>query len=174
MGNNLMPDKTDIQGGEINMKNPISYMERTRLYYRAQGFNHDYKWAHHLSTPFEPLAKPLSTCTVTVVTTGVMDATIPKPVRKAMSIPFVQTPKSFDTSEVAWDRETTHTNDRGSYFPLETLTELVEDKTIAAMAARFHFVPTQYSHRATMEEDAPVIRDACLNDAVDIAILIPL
>ena len=57
---------------------------------------------------------------------------------------------------------------------MEVLGELVSMNRISSIANRYHFVPTQYSHRATIAEDAPAIRLACLEDEVDIALLIPL
>ena len=152
----------------------VEYMERTRLYYRAQGFEKDYVWAHFNETPFHKLSKPLSECKVTVVTTAVTHADVPKAVRAAESIPFSETPEVFRTSELAWDKVTTHTDDRQSFFPLEVLRQLVEEGRIGSLAERYHFVPTQYSHRATIAEDAPAITKACLEDEVDIALLIPL
>ena len=152
----------------------IPYMERTRLYYRAQGFTRDYVWAKHDDTPFVRLQKPLAECLVTVVTTAVAHPEIPKPVRTAESIPFSETPETFRTDELAWDKETTHMDDRESYFPLETLRALEREKHIGGLAARFHFVPTQYSHRATRAEDAPAIAAACREDKADIALLVPI
>ena len=152
----------------------IPYMERTRLYYRAQGFGKDYVWAFHKETPFTCLAKPLSDSTVTPVTTAVAHPEIPKPVRKAESILFTEAPESFLTDELSWDKETTHTNDRETYFPLNSLSELADEGVIASLAKRFHFVPTQYSHRATRDEDAPAIANACREDGVDIALLVPI
>ena len=154
--------------------NTIPYMERTRMYYRAQGFERDYVWAHFDDIPFQALQKPLDQCRVTVVTTAVAHPDIPKPTRTAESIPFTETPDAFLTSELAWDKETTHTDDRQSYFPLEALQSLTSEGVIKGLADRFHFVPTQYSHRATITEDAPAIAAACLEDEVDIALLIPL
>ncbi len=156
------------------MNEHLQYMERTRLFYRAQGFERDYVWATHDDTPFAPLGKPLGECRVTVVTTAVAHPEIPKPVRAAMSLSFNEAPDAFDTSELAWDKETTHTDDRQSYFPIEVLNALVDDGTIGSIAPRYHFVPTQYSHRATNAEDAPAIVQACIEDEVDIALLIPL
>ena len=152
----------------------VQYMERTRLFYRAQGFKRDYVWAHFNESPFHKLNKPLDECRVTVVTTAVTNGDIPKPVRTAESIPFLHTPKEFLTSELAWDKQTTHTRDRQSFFPIEVLRELVSTKTIGSIANRYHFVPTQYSHRATISEDAPAISQACIEDEVDVAIMIPL
>ena len=152
----------------------IDYIERTRQYYRAQGFEKDYVWAHHQDTPFTRLARPLAKCRVTIVTTAVSNPQIPKPTRAAESISFADLPERLDTSEVSWDKETTHTDDRRSYFPLEDLKKLAEEGVIGDLAPRYHFVPTQYSHRATTEEDAPAIAAACIEDEVDIAILVPL
>ena len=152
----------------------IPYMERTRLYYRAQGFKRDYIWATHEDTPFLRLQKPLTECRVTVVTTAVTHPEIPKPVRTAESIAFTEAPEKFLTDELSWDKETTHMNDRESYFPLETLEALDKENHIGSLATRFHFVPTQYSHRATRDEDAPAIATACLEDEVDIALLVPI
>ena len=149
-------------------------MERTRLYYRAQGFEKDYVWAHFEATPFSAPGKALEDCIITVVTTAVAHPEIPKPVRAAESINFGDTPDRFETSELSWDKETTNTDDRQSYFPLEVLTELAKQGVIKGIARRFHFVPTQYSHRATTTEDAPSIVRACREDEVDIALLIPL
>ena len=108
------------------------------------------------------------------MTTAVAHPEIPKPIREAESIPFSQTPEMFDTSELSWDKQTTHTDDRQSYFPLETLQELQLEGWIKGIANRYHFVPTQYGHRTTSEDDAPRIANACLEDEVDIALLIPL
>ena len=152
----------------------VHYMERTRLFYRAQGFEKDYAWAHFNESPFYKPVKSLDQCRVTIVTTAVTHANIPKAIRTAESIPFENAPKNFSTFELAWDKETTHTKDRQSFFPLEVLEELTSMARIGSIANRYHFVPTQYSHRATINEDAPAIRLACLEDEVDIAILIPL
>ena len=152
----------------------IPYMERTRLFYRAQGFKKDYVWAQFATIPFQPLRKPLTDSRVTIVTTAVAHPDIPKPVRIAESIPFSDVPEHFDTSELAWDKDSTHTKDRQSYFPLEVLQQLAAEKMILDLAPRYHFVPTQYSHRATIEDDAPAISAACIEDQVDIALLVPL
>ena len=38
---------------------PVRYMDRTRDYYRALGYDKDYAWAHFDEVPFARLAKPL-------------------------------------------------------------------------------------------------------------------
>jgi D-proline reductase (dithiol) PrdB len=154
--------------------NKIKYIQRTRDLYRAQGFQTDYVWASNEDIPFTPLSKPISECTVAIVTTGVVEHEIPKPSRAAKSYSLSDLPANLNTDELAWDKVSTHTDDRQSYFPLEVLEELSRDNKIGKLAPRFHFVPTDYSQRNTLEEDAPSILKACREDSVDIAILIPL
>ena len=154
--------------------NKIKYIQRTRDLYRAQGFQKDYVWASFDDIPFTPLSKPIHECTVAIVTTGVVENEIPKPSRAAKSYSLSDLPANLNTDELAWDKVSTHTDDRQSYFPIEVLEEFSRDQKIGKLAPRFHFVPTDYSQRNTLEEDAPSILKACQEDSVDIAILIPL
>ncbi|MGY8961496.1 MAG: hypothetical protein ACKVKG_18610, partial [Alphaproteobacteria bacterium] len=50
----------------------VSYMDKSREYYNAHGYDRPYGWAHHDETPFQALTKPLSQCRVGVVTTADM------------------------------------------------------------------------------------------------------
>ncbi|MDB2509518.1 hypothetical protein N9X32_03230 [Pseudomonadales bacterium] len=152
----------------------IRYIERTKAYYRAQGFDQDYQWAANTQTPFSKPARPLKSARITLVTTAVVEPSIPKPIRAAKSYRFSDVPAHFDTTEVSWDKITTHTNDRESYFPLHALNKRVAAGDIGSLAPRFHFIPTEYSQRHTRDQDAPLIAQHCLEDAVDLAILIPL
>ncbi len=152
----------------------IQYIRRTRDYYRAQGFEKDYIWAHFDEIPFSSLAKPLADCTITLVTTAVVEPERPTSIREACSYPFSEVPENFHTDDSAWDKTTTNTDDRQSYFPLEVLREFAISKRIGRLAPRFHFVPTEYSQRNTLEKDAPAILEACTTDQVDIALLVPL
>ncbi|MEX0942774.1 MAG: hypothetical protein WD002_09530 [Pseudomonadales bacterium] len=158
------------------MSEPVNYMERTRQFYKAQGFDRPYQWAHFDDIPFHLPDKPASNATVTIITTAVHpnDKSTPMIGRKARSIPFEDVPENFYTDDLSWDKNATHTDDRRSYFPLETLELLAEGGAIGALAPHYHFVPTEYSQRNTIESDAPAIVSACVKDEVDIAILVPL
>ena len=53
----------------------VRYIDKTRAYYRAEGYAKPYEWAHFDDIPFTPFAsvgKPLSRCRVGVVTTSEM------------------------------------------------------------------------------------------------------
>ena len=55
---------------EFSLAPPVRYMERTRLYYRALGYDNDYVWAHHTEAPFTRLTKPLREANIALVTTA--------------------------------------------------------------------------------------------------------
>ena len=48
----------------------VPYMQRTREYYTAQGYEEPYRWAYHDQTPFTKLTKPLSESRIGLVTTA--------------------------------------------------------------------------------------------------------
>src|ERR687891_1808896 len=49
---------------------PIEYMERTRDYYLALGYDNPYRWAHYVDVPFRPLAKPLAASRLALISTA--------------------------------------------------------------------------------------------------------
>jgi len=154
----------------------IRYIERTRRYYEAQGFAAPYQWASHDDTPFVRFERPLAQARVAIVTTAIHPDDEEKAMisREARSIPLADVPAAFFTDDLSWDKMTTHTDDRGSYFPLEPLEALAAEGRIGGLAPRYHFVPTEYSQRFTIEVDAPRIVAACIEDEVDVALLVPL
>lgn len=116
----------------------------------------------------------MASCVVGLITTAVSEPGIPKPIREAKSYPTSEIPENFDTSELSWDKDSTHTDDRESYFPIEILRQLNAEGVIGDIAPRYHFVPTEFSQRLTEDIDAPATVAACFADQVDIALLIPL
>jgi len=158
----------------------ISYIDRTRAYYAAQGYERPYAWAHHTRVPFTRLGKPLTSCTVGVVTTASPADTPAHPpgvlrgdkrVWCGASEPL---PQRLFTDHLAWDKQTTHMDDIGSFLPLAALQRLVTGKRLAALSPRFYGVPTDYSQRRTREEDTPALARMCREDGVDVALLVPI
>lgn len=153
----------------------VPYMERSCAYYRAQGYERDYRWAHFEDTPFTALTKPLTECRLGVVTTAMPDTLEGRRERKIYSLPSLPPPASMCTDNLAWHRAVTHTEDVASFLPLEQLHFLAEDESLfAGLAPRFHCLPTEYSQRNTSSEDAPEILRRLREDAVDIVLLVPL
>lgn len=152
----------------------VGYMEKSRLYYEAQGFDRAYRWSTFDDVPFLRPVKTLSESKVGFVTTAVPNGEIPKLSRTASSHSIHQLPESFRTDELSWDKEATHTDDLNSYLPLRALQSLAACGEIGSISDRFYFTPTEYSQRNTVENDAPMIVEACIEDGVDLMILVPL
>ena len=151
---------------------PIGYMVRTRLYYRALGYTKDYVWATHEDVPFTRLTKPLSASHIALITT----ASPPDfdGVKRVWSGAVSPPPPMLFTDNVAWDKESTHTNDRASFLPIEAATTLAAEGIFAELTPRFHGVPTEYSQRKTREQDAPEVLSRVKADGADAAVLCPL
>jgi hypothetical protein len=164
----------------ITHRSFVSYIDRTREYYGAQGYERPYAWAHHTDAPFAPLPKPLAACRVTVITTASpwreekpVDGVL-RGAKQVWSGPTATPPTRLFTDDLAWDKQATHTRDVESFLPLARLAELAAEGRIGGLAARFHGVPTDYSQRRTLEQDAPEILSRCRADGVDVALLVPL
>jgi D-proline reductase (dithiol) PrdB len=156
---------------------PIRYIERTRLYYRALGYEHDYVWATFDEVPFARLAKPLARARIALITTASpadLGNRGPKGDKHVWSGPMTPPPSALCTENLAWDKESTHTNDRGSYLPIEVASELASEGVLGGLTARFHGVPTDYSQRKTMTQDAPEVLSRLREDGAEGAILCPI
>ena len=162
----------------------VSYIDRTREFYMAQGYANPYQWAYFDEVPFRRLSGALSECRLTLITTaspfreeGRAEGTTEAGLLTSKEVwagPSDAPPARLFTADLAWDKETTHTDDLDSFFPIHHLQELVEAGRIGSLAARFHGVPTEYSQRRTIEQDAPEILRRCREDEVDAALLVPL
>ncbi|MEE9281636.1 MAG: hypothetical protein V3V67_15800 [Myxococcota bacterium] len=159
----------------------VSYIDKTREYYRVQGYERPYQWACFDDVPFAPLPNPLSKCRLTLITTaspgredlGAKDEGLVL-AKEVSSGSTDNPPQRLYTADLSWDKEATHTEDLDSFFPIHRLREFVESSRIGSLAARYHGVPTEYSQRRTMEQDAPEILRRCREDGVDAALLVPL
>ena len=163
---------------------PIPYLERTREYYLALGYGEPYRWAHFTEVPFHRLAKPLALCRMAIVTTaapyrpecGDQGPRAPyNAAAKFYSVYSGDTASDPDLriSHVAIDRAHTTAEDSGTYFPLEQLRRSAAAGRIGALAAHFHGLPTNRSHRVTMEVDCREVVARCKADGVDAVILVP-
>ena len=152
----------------------VPYIIRTRDFYRAQGYSSDYQWAHFDDVPFKPLSKPIDQARMAVITTSMPDTETGRAQRQVYSSDSNAIPESMYTDELSWHKSMTHTSDVASFLPLEQLQSLAEEGAIGDMAEHYYSVPTEYSQRNTIDNDAPQILALCQQDEVDIAILVPL
>ena len=163
---------------------PIAYMQRTRSYYQALGYGAPYEWAHYAEVPFQRLGKPLRDGRVGLVTTaapyraGKGDQGPGAPYNAAAKFYSVYSGDSaidpdLRISHVAIDRAHTTAEDIGSYCPLAALRRSVAAGRIGALAPRFLGLPTNRSHRVTLEVDVPELVARSRADALDSVLLVP-
>ncbi len=158
----------------------VSYIDKSREYYAAQGFERPYRWASHSGAPFAPLPKPLDRCRIGVVTTAMLmdgresQPALDRPKKVAYGAASAPTPAGMFTEDLAWDKEATHTRDVGSFLPLDRLAECAAAGRIGSVSPRFYGAPTEYSQRQTREHDAPAILAMCREDGVDAVLLVGL
>lgn len=163
---------------------PVPYMQRTRDYYLAIGYDEPYRWAHNVTAPFQPLIKPLATSRVAIVTTAARfdpakgdqgPGAAYNGSAKFYEVYDGDTSASHDLriSHIAYDRAHTSATDIGTWFPLPHLQRAAAQGRIGGRVPRFLGAPTNRSHRVTMETDAPEILVRCKADDIDAAVLVP-
>ena len=162
---------------------PIPYMERIRDYYVTLGYGTPYAWAHYARVPFQPLKKPLAQSRVTILTTAAPyqpdkgDQGPGAPYNGAAKFYAVYSRNSAEDhdlriSHLAIDRAHTTAEDRNTWFPLLQLRRCAAAGLIGEVAPRFHGMPTNRSHRTTLEKDCAELLARCRADGVDAAILV--
>ncbi len=162
---------------------PIPYIQRIRSYYVGLGYGAPYEWAHYIDVPFQPLRQPLSQSRVVLVTTaapyqpGKGDQSAGAPYNAAAKFFSVYSGNSagehdLRNAHVAIDRQH-KINDQGAYFPLAALHRAAASGRVGSLAPRFHGLPTNRSHRTTLNADIPELVARCKADAADAAILVP-
>jgi D-proline reductase (dithiol) PrdB len=149
-------------------------MDRSRLYYEAQGFDTPYTWAQFDEVPFTALNKPLADSTLALLTTSSLYERAPSDAREVASGSMLEPPARLYANDLSWDKRATHLDDLNSYFPIDHLKSLVSQGRIGRLAERFHCIPTEYSQRRTLTSDAPKLLQRCREDGIDIALLVPL
>ena len=151
----------------------VSYIDKSREFYLAKGYGNPYRWASNPDAPFTPLTKPLSESRVALVTTAALDLHGGRK-RGLYAAPARPAPEALYTYHLSWHKTATHTDDVETFLPVRRLTEYIAEGRLGSLSPRFYGVPTVYSARRTVHEDAPAVLDFCREDGVDIALLVAL
>ena len=158
--------------------NHVRYIDKTREYYRAEGYDRPYRWAHFDDIPFTPLARPLAECRVGLITSSEMavrgeapPVADDDPLRDPYCLPSDTPVDRLYSRKTAYDRFATTLDDVDAYLPLTRLRELAASGRIGSLAPRFQSVFSQYSQRKTLGADAPRILGWLREDRVDVAVL---
>jgi D-proline reductase (dithiol) PrdB len=162
---------------------PIPYMQRIRDYYQTLGYGAPYRWAHYAEVPFAPLKKPLSESRIGLVTTAA-----PYQAGKGEQGPGAAynaatkfyTVYSGDSAadhdlriaHVGYDRAHTTAEDSNTWFSLPQLRRAAKAGLIGEVAPRFHGMPTNRSHRTTIDTDCTELLARVREDKADAVLLV--
>ncbi len=157
----------------------VSYIDKSREYYAAHGYEQPYQWATNDDAPFTPLPKPLSECKVGAITTSYF---LPEDFVYRIPSDLPRRPYVADRSEVerlntqylSWAKDETTTDDPESFLPLARLDEAVADGRVGSVSGRFYCLPTQFSHRQTQKRDTPQLIEWLREDEIDVVVMVPL
>lgn len=154
----------------------VSYIDKSREYYAAQGYATPFRWASPATEPaLAPLTAPLSSLRLGLVTTAfpLPPAGEPAP----PEVPYAQfvdpPPSTLFTADDNRDRAAAAANERESFLPLGHLKALVAAGRLGSLSSRFYGMPFDYSQRRTNEQDAPAVLELLRADQVDVAMLVP-
>lgn len=151
----------------------LSYIDLSRRYYAAHGYDTPYRWATNFDAPFTAPTTPTARANVALVTTSFPVADGKRGRKSVYAAPSDPPPAEMFTADLSWHKEATHTNDVESFLPLRALSNAGAEGRIGNANHRFFGVPTRYSQRLTMA-DAEQIGIWCQEDDVDLVLLIPL
>jgi len=179
----MSPSESNTYGFASEDDRPIAYLDRIREYYQTLGYGAPYRWAHFAEVPFQPLQKPLGDSRVALITTAAPyqtdkgDQGPGAPYNAAAKFYQVYSGDSaaapdLRISHLGYDRKHSSAADMRTWFPLAELRRLAAKGRIGAVAPRFHGAPTNRSHRASIEIDAPEVLRRCREDLVDAAVLV--
>jgi hypothetical protein len=164
----------------------IRYIDRTHEYYRSQGYDKEYNYAHNEDIPFIPLRKPLSECRVTLVSTAsfvLLDEEghplEPRRLLGTNELEVFTAPSDWPAEQIVstsedHDRYQTDMKDVNAFFPIVRMQELLKDGVFGSLSRDFYRTLPNYSHRKTTEVDGPEILRRCREDHVDAALLTPV
>lgn len=157
----------------------VSYIDKSREFYRAHGYEKAYEWATNDDAPFTPLPKPLSECKVGAITTSYFLPEgfvyrVPGDLPRTPHVASRSEVASLDNQHLSWAKDETHTDDPESFLPLARLDEAAAAGRIGSVSDRFYCLPTQFSHRQTQRRDIPQLIEWLREDDVDVVVMVPL
>ena len=177
-----MTNEVEGLGFAPEFDEPIPYRQRIRDYYQALGYGAPYRWAHYAEVPFAPLTKGLAESRVALVTT----AAPYRPDRgdQGPGAPYNGVAKFYRVyageaahdhdlriSHLGYDRDHTTAEDPDTWFPLPALRRLAAAGRIGEVAPRFFGLPTNRSHRTTLQQDCPDLLDRVREARADSVVL---
>ena len=162
----------------------VRYIDKTTAYYLKEGYDKPYVWAQNDSAPFTPLKKPLSQSRAALISTSELairydpeteeNPVVEEGFRSVYALPADTPTEKFYSRTSSFDAYATHLDDVNSYLPVDRLREAVADGRIGSIPDRLMGCYNNYSQRKVLEEEAPKALAWCIEDAVDVAVLVPV
>ena len=179
-----MPKPPDDEFGfSPDHDEPIPYRKRIRDYYVTLGYGTPYRWASYADVPFTPVQKPVARSRIALVTTAAPYQ--PDKGDQGPGAPYNSAAKFYNVysmptdrdpdlriSHIGIDRKHTTAEDQNSWFPLPAMREAVSKGLVGEIAPRFHGLPTNRSHKATLEVDCQELLSRVKEDRADAAIIL--
>ncbi len=159
---------------------PVDYVDRINASYQSMGYP-PYQWSENQEAPLTRLKKPLSECTVSMLTSGGISYANAEPFEPAAKNNFrldeidpQSGGDSFQINDAYYDYRDGE-KDINVIFPIERLRELAGDGVIGAVARRLWsgFMGRTYKRRQVIEVEAPRFADALQQDGVDAIVMVP-
>jgi len=161
----------------------VRYIDKTRDYYHAQGYDKAYSWANFEDVPFTPLKKPLAESRLALISTSEISVRGQDDMaesadgggsRNVYSIPTNTPIEDLYSQSHSFDKNATTLDDVNAYFPVTRLREFEAAGRFASLAPNAHGVYNAYSQRRTSETDAPELLSRLRDEAVDVVLLTPV
>lgn len=159
---------------------PIRYVDELNRFYRSQG-HPPYRWTINETAPLTPLKKPLSDCTVAMLTSGGISQCSAAPFdpmarndHRLDAIPNDASSSDFQIHDSYYNHSDAD-EDLNCQFPIDRLREVAASKEIGRVADRFWsgFMGRIYDRTKIMEESAPAFAVELGKDEVDLLIAVP-
>jgi D-proline reductase (dithiol) PrdB len=163
----------------VGRQPPVRYIDRTREQYSSLGYG-EYQWVHEPETPpWNPLRKPISQSKLGLIASG----GIYRHGQTAFSYKDDTTYRAIASDVDSAQLRATHfaydltdaRRDINCVFPIDTLRSLVAADEVGSLAPNFYTcMGGIYSVRRVQEELAPALVQRCLDDEIDVLLLVPV
>lgn len=164
----------------------VRYIDKTRDYYRTQGYTKDYAWAANEECALATLGKPLSEARIGLVSTAAMvtldddgEALEPTRMMGSNKLEVFDLPTDWPVARLRstsedHDRFQTDMVDVGAYFPKDMLVDLAAEGVIGSVADECWRILPNYSKRKVITVDAPEVLKRARTAGVDAIALTPV
>jgi D-proline reductase (dithiol) PrdB len=160
-------------------QSPINYMKRITATYAALGYE-PYEWfVASASPPLAPVVKEVSDSRVGVIATGGIYAAGQVAFTYRDDTTYRAIPSNISSDDLrathfAYDLDDAR-KDINVVFPIDALQKLEKENIIGELAPYFFScMGGIYSQRSVCEELGPALVQRCLEDEIDVVLLVPV